>query len=118
MTLASGTRDGAVELWDTSGWMGTRLEATAEIDIPDPNLRTAIATTLDKSPSASIVRGNMAALTRLEAGNANISNLTGLEFATNLTWLHLWNNSISDISSLVENTGLGSGDEVFVRANP
>ena len=130
------SEDGTVELWDVSGLMEVRLEATAGIDLPDPNLRTAIATALGKSSSASIVRGNMAALPHLEARNANISNLTGLEFATNLTRLQLysnnisdlsvlaeltnltrlelWNNSISDISSLIENTGLGSGDEVYV----
>ena len=36
----------------------------------------------------------------------------------NLTGLYLYNNSISDLSPLVANTGLGSGDEVDVRNNP
>ena len=105
-TLASGTEAGTVELWDTSEWMQLRLEAVAEVDIPDPNLRAAIATALGKQPSDPIRRGDMANLTELEAPEAGISNLTGLEGATNLRWLTLWNNSISDISAVARLTRL------------
>ena len=100
ITLAAGLEDGTVTLWDTSGWMEVRLEVTAEIDLPDPNLRAAVATALGKLSSAPIVRGNMATLTRLDARNANISDLTGLEGATNLRTLNLGNNSVSNISSV------------------
>ena len=78
------------------------------VDIPDPNLRTAIATTLGKAPGAAITTVDIANLTRLEAPNANITDLTGLEHATNLLQLQLgservqgvWtnSNSITDIS--------------------
>ena len=105
-TLASGTGNGTVELWDTSGWMQLRLEAVAEVDIPDPNLRAAIATALGKQPSDPIRRGDMANLTQLEAPEAGISNLTGLEGATNLRSLTLWYNSISDISAVARLTRL------------
>ncbi len=40
---------------------------------------------------------------------------------TNLTYLDLWQNSISDITALVDNCdagGLGSGDEVYLQTNP
>ena len=37
---------------------------------------------------------------------------------TNLTWLNLVDNSISDISPLVENAGLGDRDVVFAEKNP
>ena len=97
-TIASGTADGTIELWDTSGLMRERLEALAEIDIPDPNLRAAIATALGRPQSASIIRAAMATLTELNASDASISNLTGLEFATKLTSLDLGGNNISDIS--------------------
>ena len=106
VTLASGTDEGTIELWDTSGLMRERLEAAAEIDIPDPNLRAVIATALGKPQSASIVRGAMATLTRLEASKAGINNLTGLEGSTNLTSLNLWGNNISDISPVAELTKL------------
>jgi hypothetical protein len=37
---------------------------------------------------------------------------------TSLTWINLYNNAIFDLSPLVKNTGLGSGDVVEVRNNP
>ena len=164
--------------------------AGAAVDIPDPNLRAAIEEARGKAPGTPIAPSDMASLTHLETRNANITDLTGLEFATNLTqlslsygggetshavkdlspladliqltWLHLpgksisdisavagltnltWlnlegnpisdsspvvgltkltglylgSNNISDISPLVANTGLGSGDTVYVRGNP
>ena len=76
------------------------------VHIPDPNLRTAIESTLNKQPGGPITADKMANLTRLSARYANISNLTGLEHATNLTWLYLGNNSISDISALEGLTNL------------
>ena len=39
----------------------------------------------------------MASLTRLEAPNKNISDLTGLEFAINLTRLNLGTESVDNI---------------------
>ena len=107
-TFASGTGNGTVELWDTSEWMQLHLEAVAEVDIPDANLRAAIVTALGKQPSDPIRRGDMANLPQLAATNAGISNLTGLEGATNLARLRLSNNSISDISALTGLTELTS----------
>ena len=161
------------------------------VNIPDTNLHAKIAKALEKAPGAPITTVDMARLTDLTARGANITNLTGLEFATNLTsldlgygdgktshavkdlspladltrltslhlpgksisdisavadltnltWLNLWGNpisdispvagltnltdlylgggnNISDISPLVANTGLGSGDTVNVQGNP
>ena len=79
------------------------LTAPAQnVTIPDANLRAAIAETLGKAPQAPITRADMAKLTRLEAHNADISDLTGLEFATNLIEIRCNNNLISDISSLAK----------------
>ena len=135
---------------------------TVVINIPDANLRAKIEIALNKQAGDPITAAEMATLTRLHASSSNISILTGLEYATNLTYLSLGNNmianisavpgltnltylalnsnsisdisavaaltnltslnlssnSISDIASLVANTGLGSGDTVYVRANP
>ena len=120
-TLASGTEAGTVELWDTSGLMGVRLEATAEIDIPDPNLRAAIAEAIGLPPNTPIFRGHLGNLTRLDARNANISDLTGLEGATNLRTLDVetenrWinSNSVSDLSPL---TGLTKLRSLFLGDN-
>ena len=78
------------------------LAAKAQtVTIPDPNLRAAIEKTLDKASGAPITASEMATLTGLEAKNANISDLTGLEGATKLTRLDLGDNAITDISVLV-----------------
>ena len=79
------------------------LDAEVKVDILDPNLRAAIAKAIGVPPSTPIFRGPLAYLIRLEADNANISNLTGLEGATNLRTLSLSGNSVSDLSAL---TGL------------
>ena len=76
------------------------------VDIPDPNLRAAIEAELGKASGAPITADEMATLTRLDANEADISDLTGLEHATNLRVLHLWRNSVSDLSSLAGLTKL------------
>ena len=167
-----GTNTVSVSVDGIEGMVTFNAVAEAAIDIPDANLRAAVETALRVSPGTPIVSSEMATLTRLEASNANISDLTGLAFAanltelelgperianewknsnavkdlsplagltrltqlhlpnnnisnilpvanlTNLTWLHLSNNNISDLSPLVANTGLGTGDRVYVRGNP
>ena len=106
MTFAYGTADGTVELWDTSQWTEFRSQAMATIDIPDPNLRAAIATALGKSPSSPMVRGHLASLDLLFGYDAAISDLTGLDAAINLIQLVLEDNRISDISPLADLTPL------------
>ena len=110
------------------------------VNIPDPNLRAAVETALGKVSGATITPSDIATLPQLSAPNANITDLTGLESATNLTVLNLGGNSISDLSPLasltnlaeldlrdnsisdlsllVENMGLGEGDWVNVSENP
>ena len=61
------------------------LSASAQVvEIPDPNLRLAIEKALDKAPGARISVTEMGLLIELRAPNANITDLTGLEAATNL----------------------------------
>ena len=85
-----------------------RVDADVEVNIPDPNLRAAVAEAIGVSPTASIIRGWIAQLTYLKATEANISDLTGLEFATRLQWLQVWDNRISDMSPLAGLTNLRS----------
>ena len=83
------------------------LTAPAQnVTIPDANLRAAIAETLGKAPQALITRADMAKLTRLEAHNRDIRDLTGLEFATNLDVIRANNNLIADLLPLAELTRL------------
>ena len=76
------------------------------VNIPDSNLRAKIESALGKTSGDPISLAEMATLTSLTAQDASISNLTGLETATNLTTLKLGNNTISDISALAGLTNL------------
>ena len=77
-----------------------------KVTIPDSNLRAAIAAELGKASGDPITTSDVAALRSLTARESNISNLTGLEHAINLTSLDLGRNSISDITSLSGLTNL------------
>ena len=77
------------------------ITSAQTVNIPDANLRAAIAEALDKAPSATITAGEMATLRRFEAHDADIRELTGLEFATGLEEIRCNDNLISDLSPLV-----------------
>ena len=79
---------------------------TEPVDLPDPNLRDAIALILDKVSGEPITTTEMLDLFDLQARDANISSLTGLEHATNLKEALLERNDISDISPIVGLTQL------------
>ena len=81
--------------------------ATAQtVDIPDPNLRAAIETTLGKASGATITVAEMETLTFLDAIGRKIRVLKGLESAPNLRNLFLLDNSISDLTPLAGLTNL------------
>ena len=81
----------------------------ASVHIADSNLRAAIAEAVGKSPNASITVEDMERLRQLDVGdNGDIQDLTGLQFATNLTLLRLDNNEISDLSPVAGLTNLHS----------
>ena len=112
------TRPISVEAVDTDGNSSVkvfrliipkdRVDANVEVNVPDPNLRAAVAEAIGVSPNTSIIRGWIAQLTYLNATEANISDLTGLEFATHLEVLQVWSNRISDMSPLAGLTNLRS----------
>ena len=76
------------------------------VQIPDPNLRTAIIEKLGKSPNALITVAEMERLEKLDVPNREIQDLTGLQFATNLERLYLDNNQVFDLSPLAGLTTL------------
>ena len=76
------------------------------VNIPDANLRAKIESALGKTSGATISTTEMATLTSLSAQDASITDLTGLETATNLAQLHLWSNNITDISAVADLTNL------------
>ena len=76
------------------------------VDIPDPNLRAAIADALNITPDAPITRPDMRRLTHLSAYNREIIDLSGLEAATNLEDLALGQNLLRNLSPLAHLTNL------------
>lgn len=72
------------------------------VNIPDPNLRVAIAETLGKPVRSQITRSDMAGLTRLIVHDRGILDLRGLEFATNLIEIRANNNFITDLSPITD----------------
>ena len=90
----------------------TAVAERTTVNIPDSNLRSTIEKILNKSlkkiPGDPIAPAEMATLTELYARVFSISDLTGLELATNLTHLDLTEHSISDISAVSGLTKLTS----------
>ena len=76
------------------------------VEIPDPNLRGAITDKLELPDNTPITQQEMLKLTKLVANRKNITDLTGLKYATNLEVLNLVNNRFTDISSLANLTNL------------
>ena len=72
----------------------------AYVNIPDTNLRAAIAETLGKSADAPITVEDMKGLKTFSADGRGIRDLTGLQFATNLGHLHLRGSAISNLSPI------------------
>ena len=88
--------------------MGVSI-AEAQRWIPDTNLRAAVRDALDLADGDRLTKAAIRDMTELSASRSQISDLTGLEFATNVIVLKLNGNSISDLSPLsgLENlTGL------------
>ncbi len=86
-----------------------------QVHIPDSNLRAAVAEALGKSANATITVEEMGGLKELDMRRSNIRDLTGIQFATNLSRLFLWHNQISDLSPLA---GLTELRELWTDGNP
>ena len=93
---------GVLSLW----LLAPAVVSAQVVEIPDPNLRAALAEALNKAPGDAITRAEMETLVELRASNREITDLRGIEFAINLTGLGLGGNNISDISPVASLTNL------------
>ena len=76
------------------------------VSIPDPGLRGRIAAALGKSDTDTIGVHELGALVVLDARNAAVADLTGLEHAVNLEGLDLGHNAVTDVRPLTSLTAL------------
>ncbi len=81
---------------------------SAIVRIPDSNLRAAIAERLGKAPTNAITKKDLEGLTRINADERGIIDLTGLEHAVRLERIELRHNAISDLSPLKDLTRLNN----------
>ena len=82
------------------------VTVTVVVWIPDDNLRAAVRNKLGLANGDTLTKSKMTRLTFLSAGQSNIADLTGLEYATRLNTSDLSENSISDVSHLKDLTNL------------
>ena len=85
------------------------------VKIPDQNLRSAIRQELSLPDNQPLTQARMRSLTRLNAGRKGIEDLTGLEHATNLTYLQLPNNEFSSLEPLMDLTKV---ETLYIYGNP
>jgi internalin A len=84
----------------------------AAVVFNDPNLKAAVEAQLGiTGPNAT----EMLLLTSLDANSLGISDLTGLDYATNLTTLRLSNNNIGGLDLLA---GLTKMQNLYLNGNP
>ena len=83
------------------------------VTIPDSNLERAIRDTLSLPDGVSLTQLDMLRLTELQASQRDITDLTGLQYATNLEYLHLWGNQIQDVTPLANLTKLRDLDLAY-----
>ena len=99
----------------------TAIDGSTPVPIPDAALRSKLAAMLGKPSAVQLTAEDMLTLTRLNARNANIQDLTGLESAYNLSRLWLggeWvsgqgyvnSNAVSNFSPLLGLTQLTTLD--------
>jgi hypothetical protein len=110
----------AVLLTLVIGYMMPQWCDFAARSFPDLTLRSMVRAAAGK-PFGSfgfVSRSDLESIEIIRADAVGIRDLSGLQYCANIQTLSLGYNKISDISPLVANPGLGSGDVVVLARNP
>ena len=113
---AAWLRSGAVTAL-AAVWLctGAAADSGAPVEIPDTALRAFVADELGKEEGEAITREDMESLTRFRRNRGpDIADLTGLEYAVNLTQLWLPRNAIADLSPI---RGLAKLEQLNLNEN-
>ena len=86
--------------------IGCAAPAPETVVFPDENLDAAIRGALDKPAGEAMTPAELAGLTELTATRKDITDLSGIEYCTNLVVLILDGNQRSDISTLASLSNL------------
>ena len=81
-------------------------EPDASVWMPDAKLRKCVRKKLKLTDDTELTQAEMANLSKLSCKKKGISDITGLEYATNLKSLNLLGNNISDLTALEGLTNL------------
>ncbi len=100
------TFHGTVPDLDQKITLTLKVTEDAPIDFPDTALKTVVCHTLGKPTDTTIYKSDALNVTDLFASNSGITDLTGLEYFTNLKNLYLGNNNLSSITPLRKLTNL------------
>ena len=89
-----------------SNWIFAASAQDVSTWMPDANLRAAVREDLGLAANAELTQAKMVDLINLHETKAEISNITGIEHATNLQTFVLWGNSFGDLTPLTNLTAL------------
>ena len=85
------------------------------VEIPDPNLERAIRQELGLSSEVLVTQQELLRLDKLTVRDAEIEDLTGLEYATRVREIFLQSNQVRDITPL---RGLTDLEVLYLSGNP
>ena len=114
-----GTYTVKLEVKDSEGLTNTATETininqqSTVVTFPDSNFETLIRETLN-IPTSNITNINLESIIEIDGEERNISDVSGIEYCTNLEILNLWSNQIVDISVL---SGLTNLQELYLSNN-
>ena len=97
------------------GIIASSITLAQEEWMPDPNLRQAVQEALELPDDTPLTQPIMNQLIGLDAADSQITDLTGLEHAINLTWLYLGGNEIRNLRPLA---GLNQLETLYIWVNP
>ena len=91
-------------------WLDLNSYNTESVTIPDAALKTYLLSNFDQDGDGELSVSEMKKVYNIICENAGITDLTGLEYAVNLSWLNLKNNQITDLSPIRSLTSLSGLD--------